>query len=355
LGRAPIDVSGKVTSLLRRRRRELGWSLRQVDVRAAELLADALELGALAGGRSPGGDVHALSKNGEQAWKAGDVADALAHALAVRAHEAEDARARATKQRALVTFATYARSLGKFRLAQQILDDLLRQPLERGLLVDTLVLTGSVWRGLGSLEGALAMVERAAKRADPKDEARLARVEHQWAKLLLESSQPEGAKRHLDRAIGLYRRAKDPYNEVQARVLRTEVLEALGDPEAALACARQALEAAERGEFGRLATFARLELGRVLLARGEHDPALQELRRALASADVLADRIAQFHAHARLWKAYAALGEEQAASIELGRAAALAERVDELSEEVEEVRSAAWGSRPRKARNRRQA
>ena len=211
------------------------------------------------------------------------------------------------------------------------------------------MLAASVYRGLGSLEGALAMVERAMKRVDLDDEARLARVHHQWAKLLLQSREPEKARAHLERAIVLYERANDPYNEVRAKTLLPEVLEALGRPEAALACAMDALESASRHEFGRLKVFAHLELGRVLLGRGRHDEALEELRRGLGAAIVLSDPNAQLHAHVRLWKAYALLGEAQAAAAELRHTAALAGGVDEVSDEIDELlrQAASDGGKPR--------
>ena len=104
--------------------------------------------------------------------------------LAVRDHEAEGREARQLKQQALIDFATCARDSGKLHLAQHLVDDLLRQRLDRGLLVDVLVLAASIWWRLGSLEGAHALIERAAKRVDRTDQARLASVEHEWAKLV---------------------------------------------------------------------------------------------------------------------------------------------------------------------------
>jgi tetratricopeptide (TPR) repeat protein len=376
---------------LRRRRQELGWSLRQVEARAAELgvelpaetlmrieqgnrdpgvrrlftlihvynaelLSDALELGALAGGRWPKGDLQELTDRGHRAWVAGDISQALAHALAIREHQAQDAEAQALKQQALVSFATYARNLGKYRLARQLVDDLLRQPLAGPLLVQVLVLAASIWWGLGALEAALALIERAIKRVDPADLTRVALVEHQWAKLLLKAGQPLEAERHLDRALDLWRRTDKPHNEVRALVLRVDVEQALDRGDAALSSAREAVALAEERDFGMLASRARLDLGYFLLERGEHEAALEELRRGLASSQMLGDRRAQFYAHARLWKAYAAMAEPAAAAIELRHAATLAESVDEHAAEVEEVRSAAgMPARPVKPARRSRA
>lgn len=373
MGRGPSKVSRKVAGLLRHRRRELGFSLREVEERAAalgvrlptstlmrieqgdldpglrrwfalihvynvELLADAMELGSIAGSRNPKGEIGEMFERGERAWRTGDIAEALAHALAVRENLQEDAKARFLRQRALISFATYARNLGKYRLARQMVDVLLCQPMARPELTDTLVLAASVWRGLGSMEAALAMVERAARRADPEDARRLARVEHQWAKLLMQSGAPHEAQAHLNQALALYQRAGDGFNEVMARTLRVEVLEALGRGEDALTCAREALALAEQRDWGVLAANLRLELGRVLLGRGAGEQAVQELRRALASALVLGNRRLELYAHTRLWKAYTQLGESGAAALELAAAAQLVGRADEKSEELDEVR-----------------
>ena len=305
-----------------------------------EVLADAMELGGLAGGGTPTGDLEELTERGTQAWKSGDIREALRHALAVREHPAQDARSRLLKQGALICFATYARNLGKFRLAQRMVEELLLQPLSRRELTETLVLAASIWSGLGSTEAALAMVERAAKRVDRRDQQRVAYVEHQWAKLLLRSGEPKEAELHLDRAIALYQEVGDPYNEVRALQLRTDVLESLGFSEAALAWARHVVERARKLEYGCLLSTALLDLGRLLLARNRNEDAVEFLQQGLATANVLGDRRVQLYAHARLWRAYRALGEPQPAAQALRRAAELVDRADETSPELDEVRRA---------------
>lgn len=371
-------------------RRELGLSLQEIEERAArlgvriplaarmqiergdldpavrcwlallhvdnvEVLADAMELGGLAGGGTPPGDLEELTERGTQAWKSGDIREALRHALAVREHPAEDARSQLLKQGALICFATYARNLGKFRLAQCMVHELLLQPLSRRELTETLVLAASIWSGLGSSEAALAMVERAAKRVEPHDLQRVAYVEHQWAKLLLRSGEPKEAEHHLDRAVALYRQVSDPYNEARALQLRTDVLEALGRAEAALACAHEIVERARKLDYGCLLSTALLELGRLLLARSRNEEAVEFLRQGLAAATVLGDRRVQLYAHARLWRAYRSLGQPQAAAQSLRRAAELVDRADESSPELDEVRRAVTPVRRRARTPRRQA
>lgn len=390
MGRGRVDLSRKVASLLKQRRRDLGISLQEVEGRAArlgvrlpastllqiergalnpdarrwialvhiynvELLADSMELGAMAGVRTPAGSLEELTERGTQAWMSGDLGNALAHALAIREHPAQGARAQVLKQAALICFATYARNLGKYRLARQMVEELLVQPLSRRELTDTLVLAASVWLGLGSPEAALAMVERAGKRVDPGDPQRVAYVEHQWAKLLVHAHEPREAQRHLERALALYRQVDDRYNEVRALGLRTQLLQTLGTAEAALASARDAAERARKLDYGFLLSAAQLDVGRVLLACGRNEEALEVLRQSLASAKVLEDRRIELYAHARLWKAYLALGETEAAAIELCRAAELVDRADEVSPELDEVRRAvvAPAPPPVKARTRR--
>ncbi|HEX5041607.1 MAG TPA: helix-turn-helix transcriptional regulator [Candidatus Polarisedimenticolaceae bacterium] len=389
MARASLDMSRKVAGLLKQRRRDLGISLQEVEGRAArlgvrlpastllqiergavnpgarrwialvhiynvELLADSMELGAMAGVRTPVGSLEELAQRGTRAWMAGDLGDALAHALAIREHPADNDRARVLKQGALICFATYARNLGKYRLARQMVEELLVQPLGRRELTDTLVLAASIWLGLGSPEAALAMVERAGKRMDPADRQRVAYVEHQWAKLLLRSGEAEDAERHLDRALALYREVDDAYNEVRALGLRTQILEARGTSGAALTCARQAVDRARTLDYGMLLCAAQLDLGRVLMACARSGEAVEPLRQSLTSARLLEERRIQLYAHARLWKAYLALGETEAAALELRHAAELVERADEVSEELEEVRraAAAMAPRPRKVRTR---
>lgn len=378
----------RIARLLKQRRRALGFSLQDVQARAAQLgvrlsasvlmqiergdihpnarrwialmhvynldlLADSMELGALAGVRTPTGTLEELSERGTDAWRCGDVGGALAHALAIRDHPGDDLRSRTLKQGALICFATYARNLGKYRLARQIVEDLLVQPLPRTALTDTLVLAASIWLGLGSPEAALALVERAAKRMDPGDPLRVAYVEHQWAKLLLRSGEPEEAARHLDRAIALYEEVGDRYNELRALDLRTQVLEALGRDEEALANVRENVERAGRLEYGCVVAAALLDLGRLLLARGRAEEAVGVLRQSLASADILQDRRGRLYAHTRLWKAYLALGEREAAAMALRQAAELVEGADEASAELDEVRRAAAEGTPRAAPARR--
>ncbi|HET9299597.1 MAG TPA: hypothetical protein VFO11_06600, partial [Candidatus Polarisedimenticolaceae bacterium] len=326
-----------------------------VHIYNVELLADSMELGAMAGVRTPAGSLEELTERGTQAWMSGNLGNALAHALAIREHPAQDARAQELKQAALICFATYARNLGKYRLARQMVEELLCQPLSRRELTETLVLAASIWLGLGSPEAALAMVERAAKRVDAKDLQRVAYVEHQWAKLLTHAQAPGEAHLHLERALALYRQVNDAYNEVRALILRTQLLESLGTPEAALASARDAVKRARKLDYGFLLSGAQLDVGRVLLACGRNEEALEALQESLASAKVLGERRIQLYAHARLWKAYLALGETEAAAVALGHAAELVDRADEVSPELDEVRRAVATAAPRpvKARTRR--
>jgi tetratricopeptide (TPR) repeat protein len=243
----------------------------------------------------------------------------------------------------MLSFAATARDLGKFRLGRQIIDDLLCEPPHPSLLANALVLASSLWLGLGSGQVAAALVHQARRCVQPKNLKQGAWVFHQEAKVLLETGRPREAYRALGQALARYRKLKDHYGETRCETLRIRVLEALGQPAAALRCAERVVRGAERHEHTRLAVMGRLEHGRLLMAAGQSDEALPILRAGLAGAVVLGDRNAQLMAHHRLWKTYASLGDEEQARVELAAATQLVRFVDDCSPEAEELRVLAKG------------
>jgi tetratricopeptide (TPR) repeat protein len=179
----------------------------------------------------------------------------------------------------------------------------------------------------------------------------VAYVEHQWAKLLLRSGEPEEAARHLDAPSRSTRRWGIATTGSGPSDLRTQVLEALGRDEEALANARENVERARRLEYACVVAAALLDLGRLLL-RGEGPRrAVEVLRQSLASADMLRDRRVGLYAHTRLWKAYLALGEREAAAMALRQAADLVGGADEASAELDEVRPGGGGGDPARGRS----
>src|SRR6185295_13017437 len=143
-------------------------------------------------------------------------------------------------------------SLGKFRLAREILDGLLLEPPESALLACVLVAAASCWRHLGSIEVALALLSRAEILADSSDPRQMATIHQERAAALLSKKELEGAEKDLARALALYRAAGDPHGEALARGDSVRLELERGRPEAALAAAREARAHAIQHGFQRL-------------------------------------------------------------------------------------------------------
>lgn len=378
MGTFPLPPSPRVGRLLRERRIALGWSLRQVEARArteagerippstllrieqgkldpgvrrlhllirlydipSELVSDLVEIESQAIEPEAGIDLETLMRDGERLWKEGQVPSAIGHALALRERAVASPEERRLRQRATLQFATYARNLGKLKLAKRLLEDLFAEPPEADAAIDAFVLGASVWRHLGMPDVAIAMIREASRRVGPDDLRHAATVPHQEAKILVEAGRAEEAAQAFDRALEAYGRAPDTFasfNADRARVLRVAVLEKLGKPEAALEAARLALESSESHGHGLVALFARIELGRMLTLVGRTDEAVGELEKAEAEARFRNDRNAEFHVRFALWKTYLSRGESERAAAELERSKGLLDAVDARSKEAEEI------------------
>jgi tetratricopeptide (TPR) repeat protein len=317
--------------------RRLHLLLRLYEV-SPHLVADLVELESLAVEPPVSRDLETLYREGVEYWKKGDIGHGLAYLFAVRELVPDGEPARLLRQRAHLGFAIAARNLGKLRLARQIVDDLLCEPPHPELVVRVLVLASSLWRGLGSLDVAVALVRRASERLDADDQTAAALVLHQEAKLLLETGGIEEATRVLDRAVGRYRDQKDRYNELRALVLRIGLLEQAGRLDEAFGCAREVIAAAERLGFARLGISGRLELGRLLVKTGALDEGVRVLREGLGQAVLLDDRYTEFLAHYGLWQAHEAAGDRDRARFEREAARYFVRFIDEQSIEAEAVR-----------------
>lgn len=301
------------------------------------LVADLIELEKLAVEPPAETDLEVLFRDGLEHWKQGRISEGLAYLFAVRARVSDDRDERVLRQKATLAFATVARNLGKFRLARQLVDDLLCEAPGSDVLVGALVLAASLWRGSGSTEVALALVRQAGfHTGGPKDEAW---VLHQQAKILLEAGRVAEAAKALATALARYRRLGDKYGETQARLLRIAVLEKGGNPAAALDCARRALGWAKRHGHTRLATVALLEQGRLRAGSGKVEAGVKSLRQGLAEATLHGDRAAEFLAHYHLWKVYERLGDADRATFELKTAMHFVQFIDDHSPESDEVRA----------------
>ncbi len=304
------------------------------------LVADLVDLEDLAVEPPVGKDLKALFNDGLKYWEQGNHAQGLAHLFAVRELVPGDPEARLLRQKAMLTFAIFARTLGKSELAHQLVDDLLREPPDPSILLNVLVLAASVWRGLGSLVAALAFQARAELEVDPGDPRQVAWVFHEKGKLLTLAHEFDAADEALERALQAYRAANDPYGESKALLARVGALVAAGRFPAAIEVARDVLARSQSLGHAELELTARIEIGRNLVASGNAEEGLDALAEALAKAMLLKDRHGQFLAHYCLFKAYEAMGEGDRAALELQSAKYFVRYVDEAAPEADEVRNA---------------
>jgi tetratricopeptide (TPR) repeat protein len=376
MGSAALKTSVAVGRLLRNRRKELRLTLREVSERIAEagesfptstlvrveqgkldpgirrlhillrlydipphLVADLVELEKLAVEEPKGKDLETLCREGVELWKKGEIGEALAYLFAIRQHVPDDDKSRLLRQRATLNFAIAASDLGKHKLARQLMDDLLCEPPDPALISRVLIFAASVWRGLGSVEMALASIRQAATHVADDDDQQRAWVLHQEARLLVETGDLKGAKRALDRVMKLYRELGDKDGEARASIVNVNLHLARGEVKAALTCARRTLRMAEEHGLDLSVLSSRLEIGRLLIMSGSSKKALEPLHKALAQATGLGERRAEFYAHYHLWKAHEALGDRDRAKFELHAASYFVQFIEDPVPEAAEVRA----------------
>ena len=374
MGSVGVRPSAAVSAMLRRKRNEMGLTLREVSSRmekqgeslppstlarietgkldpgvrrlhlllrlydvAPHLVADLVELESLAIEKPPQGDLETLYRNGIDHWKKGNIPQGIAHLLAVREHIADDPDSKLLRQKASLSFAITARNLGKFRLAKQIVEDLLCEPPDPSLTVRVFVVAASTWRGLGAVDAAVAFVQYAAERLRMSDPRERAWVQHQAAKILLDAGRPEDARRALELALDHYRDLRDTYGETGASLLRVRLLENAGHIDAAIEAVQQVVDLAREHGHERLVMAARLRHGELIVASGEPETGLEVLRECLGLSILHGDRNSEFHAHYHLWKAYEAIGDRDRAGLELRTAKHRVQHIDEITPEASEV------------------
>ncbi len=370
-----LKTSREVSRFLRQRRQRLSLSLRDVSARLAEtgerfppstlariehgkldpgvwrlhqllklydvpphLVADLIELEEQSVEQPPAGDLETLFRDGFEYWKQGNTAKGLAYLFAVRQYVPRTPEALRLRQEATLALAVCAQNLGKFELAHQIVDDLLREPPDPSLRINVLVFAASVWRGIGSLDAAMAFQDRAESLLSPEDHKRRAWVLHEKARLLYFAGRPAEATETISRAIESYRTLGDLYGEGKARLARVDFVTREGKLEQAAEEARDVVEFARKHAHAKVELSARIKLGALEVALGSAQRGLDTLLEALGHAVSLRNHHGQFLGHYHLWKTYARLGECERARIELESAGYFVRFVDEVSPEADEVR-----------------
>jgi tetratricopeptide (TPR) repeat protein len=368
--------SASLAECLRKRRRQLGLTLREVERRSErsgelipfstlakieqaridpgtrrlallmrlyglpfQLAGDLIELEDLSAAWPQETDLELLYRRGVESWKRGDIRQGLAHLFSLRTRTEPGEKGRLARQKALLAFAIGVGGLGKYRLSRQIVEDLLLETPVPQLLVPVLVQAATAWRGLGSLEAALAFIERAAAHLAPDDHQQRGWVLHGKAKILTLARRQDEAEAEIARAIRAYRRAGDTHGECAADGVRLRIHRARGEHERMLRVARRARKKAEEHGHESFAHMHGLDEGCAAVALGRSDEGLAMLRTALAGAVATGDQELEFHAHYHLWKLYEALGDPERAQVERDASRYFVRFVDELSEEAEEVRA----------------
>lgn len=380
MGKVAVRPSQAVAQLLKQRRTDLGLTLREVQERTEalghpvffttlrriergvvdpgvqrlhvllqlyevppNLVPDLLGFEQFAGELPDAGGPQELLEGARKHWEAGNAKQALAHLFVLRAQAPQDVEARYERQRALLGFAFVAGSLGKYRLARHIIDDLLVEPPDPRLLVPTLIRAAGCWHWLGSGEVALAFLDRAQARVAPDDHKQRAWICHSRASTFVTLRLFADAEREIGNALDAYAKAEDAYGADRCLGVRVRLKFAQGDLKGAHATARAAREHAARHGHERLRTMHTMHEGHALVCLGEPTAGLAALDEALSRSIAAQDTLTQFYAHYYLWKAHSSLGNPQRADVELNAARYFVRFVDEVTPETGEIRSMVTG------------
>lgn len=376
MGKVAIHPSMVLADLLRRRREELGLSLREVQARSTasgdrvhfttlaraeqgrtdmgarrlyrllklydlpiQLAADLLELEESAGTEVPTGSFEELAREGVEFWKSGNLREALARFFAVRTWTPGGARERVNRQKALLGMAVAAGGLGRLALSRYIVEGLLFEPPDPSLVVPILTQAAKCWHGLGSFDGALGFVARAEARLQPRQHQERAWVFHEKASILAEMGDFVAAETALRTAVAAYRRARDAYGEAKSLAVQVKLDRERRDWPGTLRAARAAKALSRRHGFKRLYAARGLDEARALRELARSRAALEVLREVLAWAIQEDDRVVRFYAHHALWKTYEVLGDGVRATAELRAALDHVQFVEEVMPETREVRN----------------
>ncbi len=317
--------------------RRLCLLLRLYDL-PAEMITDAIEIEELAAPLPAEKDPDVLLRKGVEFWKQGDFAQGMAHVLALREQVPHGPKGKQQRQKALLTFAIAVQSLGKYRLARRVVDDLLCEPPDSSLLPNVLMVAADLWVDLGSTEAALGFLARAEHHIPRRDVRLSAMLLHQRGKTRFRAGD-RGAGADVGAAIQRYRKLGDSANEARAQLLAVRIAAAHRSIGEAIALSRDAIVVADSNGHPGLAAYLRLELGALLHKAQQFADSLEPLQAALGQTVLMRDRPAEFLAHYRLYKAYQALSDRARAAVEREAARYYARFVEEPYPELEEFRA----------------
>jgi tetratricopeptide (TPR) repeat protein len=303
----------------------------------AQAAGDLLDLENLAGATPFERDPLKLRDRALTAWKRGEVPEAIASFLAFRERTSNSPADRQTRHEAIVSFSIAASSLGKHQLARHMLDDLLLEKPDRRTLLSVLVQQSVVWRQLGSVDAALAYLDRAAFYTDHSSPKQSGWVHHQRGLILIDAREYAAAERVLKQAERDYTRAKATHDRALVLLSFARLSFEQGAPTKAVRAARTAEAFARRNGFDRLRLFALVELGRAWQLSGKPDESRTTLRAALADSASGSDNVVRFFAHYYLWKAELVGGDPARADVELREASYYMKFVDQTSREAREL------------------
>jgi transcriptional regulator with XRE-family HTH domain len=305
-----------------------------------QAVADLVDIEETTGRLPESDDLGLLYARGLEAWKTGDLRSAFAHFIAIRGQRATTDEERKVREKALVAFATAARSTGRLSLAKRLTEQLLTDGVSPEYEIHLLVLASTVWGDLKSSLAAEAFVGEAERRLRDGDDASRGFVLHAKAKVLHRNGALVEALDALHAARAAFERAGDPLGAANAAITRTLVLEESGDLDGARNSVEAVLQEAIEHKLDRIAAKALVEKGRlVFVSGGDVQAAIELLRQGYARCIACGDRSTEFFAHFWLWKAHAAAGDDANATAERDAARYFVRYVEAETPETKEIRS----------------
>ena len=272
-------------------------------------------------------------------WRAGKIPEALAAFIAFRQATSNPDVSREMRHKAIIDFAIAASSLGQHHLARQLLDDVLVDAPAPDLLVSILVQLSVVWRSLGSIEAALAFLERAATHVPKESHRQIGWLRHQRALIQIDAREFGAAGKSLRAAERSYQQAKSDHDCAIVMVSFAHLAFKEGQAVAAVRAADRAAAFATEHGFGRIRLAALIERSRALQLGDRVEESRDVLRRVLADSIAADDNVIRFYAHYYSWKAELMGGSSGRAEIELREAGYYLSFVDQTSPEAADVRA----------------